>query len=185
MKRLVPVLLLVLCFAFVVSSFAQTEKFALRVNAGEIGAYKDKAGNSWQPDQFYTEGKGYGFQGGDTVDRGASTKIEGTEDPRLYQTERYALESFIAEVPNGTYTVRLHFAETYSDITYDGPRVFDVKIQGTEVLKDWDVYKSTGGLNKAVVKEFKDINVADGMLKVEFVAKQQSPEINAVEVLAQ
>jgi len=185
MKRLYPVLLLVLCAAFVCSSFAQSEKFALRVNAGELGAFKDNAGNAWQPDQYYAKGKGYGFQGGDIVDRGAGTKIEGTEDARLYQTERYALESFTAEVPNGTYTVKLHFAETYSDITYDGPRVFDVKIQGAEVIKDWDVYKSAGGLNKAVVKEFKDIAVADGVLKVEFVTKQQSPEINAIEVLAQ
>lgn len=185
MKRLVPVLLLVFCFAFIVSSFAQSEKFALRVNAGDVGAYKDKAGNTWQPDQYYAKGKGYGFQGGDTVDRGASTKIEGTEDAKLYQTERYSVEAFMAEVPNGTYTVRLHFAETYSDITYDGPRVFGVKIQGSEVLTDFDVYKSTGGLNKAIVKEFKDINVTDGLLKVDFVAKQQSPEINAVEVLAQ
>lgn len=185
MKRLVPLMLLVICFACVVLSLAQGEKFALRVNAGELGAYKDKAGNTWLPDQYYAKGKGYGFEGGDTVDRGADTKIEGTDDPRLYQTERYAMQAFTAEVPNGTYTVRLHFAETYSDITFDGPRVFDVKIQGTEALKDWDIYKSTGGLNKAVVKEFKDINVTEGLLKIDFVTRQQSPEINAIEVLAQ
>ncbi len=185
MKRLVPVLLVVLCFAFVVSSFAQSGKLALRVDAGALAVYKDKAGNDWQPDQYYSKGKGYGFEGGDTVDRGADTKIEGTDDPRLYQTERYAMQAFTAEVPNGTYTVRLHFAETYSDITFDGPRVFDVKIQGKEALTDWDIYKTVGGLNKAVVKEFKDIAVSDGLLKIDFVTKQQSPEINAVEVLAQ
>jgi hypothetical protein len=95
------------------------------------------------------------------------------------------MQAFSAEVPNGTYTVRLHFAETYSDITYDGPRVFDVKIQGKEALTDLDIYKTTGGLNKALVKEIKDIVVADGLLKVEFITKQQSPEINAIEVLAQ
>ncbi|RPJ81025.1 MAG: hypothetical protein EHM18_17495, partial [Acidobacteria bacterium] len=110
MKRLVPVVLLALCFAVVVSSFAQGQKFALRVDAGALGAYKDKAGNDWQPDQYYSKGKGYGFEGGDTVDRGAETKIEGTDDPRLYQTERYSMQAFTAEVPNGTYTVRLHFA---------------------------------------------------------------------------
>ena len=72
------------------------------------------------------------------------------------------MDSFVAEVPNGKYTVRLHFAETYDDITFDGPRVFDVKVQGADVAKDFDISKAAGGLKKAFVKEAKGVEVSDG-----------------------
>ncbi len=161
------------------------DKFTLRVNAGSSEAYKDKAGQVWQADKEYKKGGGFGFLGGGNVDRGTELKIAGTEHPRLYQTERYGMEGFKAEVPNGKYTVRLHFAETYEDIANDGPRVFDVKLQGQLVLKDFDVQKTAGAVQKAVVKEFKGIEVKDGLLALEFIQKQQSPEINGLEILAE
>jgi len=164
---------------------ASAQGFALRVNAGATSAYTDKAANSWQPDKYYTKGNGYGFVGGDTVDRGTDVRIEGTEDARIYQTERYAMDSFVAEVPNGKYTVRLHFAETYDDITFDGPRVFDVKVQGVEVAKDLDISKAAGGLKKASVKEVKGVEVTDGVLKIQFVSKQQNPAVNGIEILGE
>ena len=164
---------------------AQGQKYALRVNAGDSGTYKDSAGNVWQGEKTYTKGGGYGFVGGDTVDRGRETKIEGTRDPRIYQTEHYSMDAFVAEVPNGKYTVRLHFAETYENIDSDGPRVFDVKIQGKEVLKSLDVSKTAGGVQKAVIREFKGIEVTDGKLEITFVSRQQNPEINGIEILSE
>ncbi len=166
-------------------AFAQTQKFVLRVNAGDSALYKDKAGNEWKGDKNYVKGGGYGFLGGDTVDRGTTVKIEATDDPRVYQTEHYAMAGFVAEVPNGKYTVRLHFAETYEDIDNDGPRVFDVKLQGEEILKDFDVAKTAGAVQKAIVKEFKGVQVSNGTLEITFVTKQQNPEINGIEIIAE
>ena len=118
-----------------VASFAYQQKFVLRVNAGDPKPYTDKAGNVWQPDKTYGKGAKYGFDEGDIVDRGTDVKIAGTNDPRIYQTEHYSMTKFTAEVPNGKYTVRLHFAETYDNIDVDGPRVFNVKIEGKDALK--------------------------------------------------
>jgi hypothetical protein len=160
-------------------------KLALRVNAGATEAYTDKAGNVWQPEKAYQKGGGFGFVEGLTVDRGADVKIADTNDPRIYQTEHYSMTGFVAEVPNGKYTVRLHFAETYPEIATDGPRVFDVTIQGKSVLPGLDVSKAAGAVQKPLVKEFKGIEVADGTLKIEFAAKQQNSEINGIEVLAE
>jgi hypothetical protein len=166
-------------------SRVETSKFALRVNAGISSDYTDKAGNVWKPDKEYTKGGGYGFVGGLTVDRGADMKIEGTNDPRISQTEHYSMTGFVAEVPNGKYTVRLHFAETYDGITAVGGRVFGVTIQGKPVLNDFDVFATAGGAQKAVIRELKGIEVSDGKLEIGFVAKTQNPEINGIEILGE
>jgi len=51
------------------------------------------------------------------------------------------------------FAVRLHFAEL--DDVQPGERVFDVQLQGTTALKDFDVVREAGGTFRAVVKEFK------------------------------
>lgn len=188
MKRTGLVLfLLMMMFSILAvrTSSALAQGYVLRVNAGASAAYTDKAGNIWQPDKWYTKGSGYGFVGGDTTDRGESTKIEGATNPRIYQTEHYGMDNFVAEVPTGKYTVRLHFAETYEDIATDGPRVFGVKIQGNEVINDFDPSKAAGALFKPVVKEFKDVAVTDGILKIDFLYKNQNPEVNGIEIVAE
>ena len=159
-------------------------KFALRVNVGMHDLYTDKTGNVWLPEEQYTEAAAYGLVGGSVVDRG-DMKITGTDDPRIYQTEHYSMESFIARVPNGTYTVRLHFAETYPNIDTDGPRVFDVKIQNKVVLKDFDISKTAGGVQRALVKTFEGVEVSDGKIEITFVPNQQNPEINGIEILGE
>ncbi|HYK92331.1 MAG TPA: malectin [Acidobacteriota bacterium] len=186
MKRFLTIsVILALVSVIFLGVLSAQGKFVLRVNAGDAASYTDKAGNVWKGDKDYKKGGGYGFVGGDTVDRGSSMKIEGTNDPKIYQTERYSMDKFVAEVPNGKYTVRLHFAETYDGIDTDGPRVFDVQIQNQNVLKDLDVSKAAGKVQKALVKEFKGISVTNGILDITFVAKQQNPEINGIEILAE
>jgi hypothetical protein len=171
----------------VVALLAQTaipqQKFVLRVCAGATKPYKDHAGNVWQPDKEYKKGGGYGFVGGDTIDRGSDMKIEGTQDPYIYRTEHWSMDDFFAEVPNGKYTVRMHFAETYEGIDSEGPRVFDVKLQGAVVLAGFDLQKLGGGVQKAIVKEFKGISVTNGILNINFVSKLQNPEINGIEII--
>jgi beta-galactosidase len=168
-----------------VASFAYQQKFVLRVNAGDPKPYTDKAGNVWQPDKTYGKGAKYGFDEGDIVDRGADVKIAGTNDPRIYQTEHYSMMKFTAEVPNGKYTVRMHFCETYDNIDVDGPRVFNVKIEGKDVLKKFEVIKAAGGMHKVLIREFKGVEVADGKLDILFDADTQNPEINGIEIIAE
>ena len=172
----------VMLFA-ITTSLSAADKFTLRVNAGADKEFTDKAGNVWKPDKEYVKGQGYGFVAGQTVDRGTDMKIEGTNDARIYQTEHYSMKAFKAEVPKGKFTVRLHFAETYEGITADGERVFTVKIQGKEVLKDFDVRKTARASQKAVVKEFKEIEATDGIIDIGFEIKKQNPEINGIEII--
>jgi hypothetical protein len=160
-----------------------TGKFTLRVNCAATESYKDKSGNVWVADQEWSEGKLWGAVDGTTVDR-TDIGVKGTDNPKIYEFERYSMESYKFTVPNGVYTVRLHFCETYDGITAAGERVFGASINGKPVLTDFDPFKEAGAL-KAIVKEFKDIQVSNGQLVIGFTPKVENPEINGIEVLAQ
>jgi len=93
------------------------------------------------------------------------------------------IEEPIQERP---YTVRLYFAE--SDEIKSGQRVFNVSIQGREVLRNFDIVKEAGGPNRPVVKEFKEIWVKDD-LTVAFTPsnddKANIPLICGIKIMAE
>ncbi|KAK9937790.1 hypothetical protein M0R45_014559 [Rubus argutus] len=78
-------------------------------------------------------------------------------NPQLYKNARLSpisLTYYGFCLENGTYTVNLHFAEimfidnkTYYSL---GRRVFDIYIQGSIVLKDFNIANEAGGFGKAV-----------------------------------
>jgi len=158
-------------------------KLVLRVNCAALEPYTDQAGNVWLADQQGDPNKTWGAVGGMTVDRG-ELSIAGTDAPKVYQTERYSMEAYKFTVPNGKYTVRLHFAETYDGITAEGQRIFSVGINEQTVLKDFDPYKEAGGFQKPVVKTIEDVVVTGGEIVIKFTTNVQNPEINGIEILS-
>lgn len=144
----------------------------LRVEAGNAVSYVDSAGNPWSADT--------GFSGGGTVDRGAIS-IAGTSDPRIYQTERYGMSGYALPVVNGRYTVKLHFAETFSRITAAGQRVFSVSVEGTGIA-NLDVFAQAGGRNKALIKTV-TVTVSDGQLSLGFTPSVQQAILSGIEVV--
>ncbi|XAR56436.1 Non-specific serine/threonine protein kinase [Bertholletia excelsa] len=72
---------------------------------------------------------------------------------------------------NGNYTVKLHFTEVVftDDKTYYslGRRIFDVHVQGTRVLKDFNIENAAGGVRKEIIKNFTAI-VTNGTLEIRF-----------------
>ncbi len=163
---------------------AKLAKLVLRVNCAAFEPYTDKAANVWLPDQDMEEGLKWGAVYGMTIDRG-DLGIAGTDAPKIYETERYSMDAYEFVVPNGKYTVRLHFAETFEGIIDAGERVFSVTINGKTVLKDFDPFEVAGGYEKPIVKEFKSVAVTDGKLTVGFVPDIENPEINGIEILSE
>ena len=147
-------------------------KSAIRINAGASAAEVDAKGTAWLADQ--------GFAGGDTIDRG-SIAIANTETPSIYRTEHYDMSGFSYKLPNGKYTVRLHFAETFEEITGAGQRVFSINVAG-QVFKDFDVWVKAGGGQRAYVETVK-VDITDGKLDITFTSNIQSPEINGIEII--
>ena len=157
-------------------------KLAYRINCGAEKDYVDQNGTTWLADQVLDANAPWGAMAGLTILRTGMT-IPETKSPDVYVNERYSMDGYQFAVPPGTYTVRLHFAETYEGIEAAGERVFSVKINGQAVLTDLDVLKETVGLAKPLVKTAAGLKVPDGKIKIEFVANVQNPEINAIEVL--
>jgi hypothetical protein len=160
---------------------APVARTAIRVNCGATESYTDKAGNTWAADQEWAAGRTWGADGGLTVDR-TGLGITGTDAPHVYELERYSMDAYKFTVPNGKYTVRLHFCETFEGITAAAQRVFSVSIAGREVLKDLDIFKEAGGSLKPLVKEFKGVSVENGQLVIGFTPNIQNPEINGIEI---
>ena len=77
------------------------------------------------------------------------------------------------------YTARLFFSEPSAVAI--GERVFDIDIQGTRVLSNLDVVKQAGGVQRVLVKEFKDI-AANQQLTVILRGVQGSPLLSGIEV---
>jgi len=153
-------------------------QYSLRVNAGGP-SLTDTAGHAWQADT--------GYDGGSTFSTTAAISAS-TGDARLYQTERYAsntLNYTFSNLPYGAYTVNLYFAEIYSGCFYVGCRVFNVLVQGTTILQNFDVYATAGAGNVGVVRST-TATVTNGTLTLTFQASlTQYPVISAIEIVQQ
>jgi chitodextrinase len=148
----------------------------IRINAGG-GAYGDSFGQSWSADT--------GFNTGTTSS--TTIAVKGTPDPTLYQTERddapAAPElSYSLNLPNGSYTARLYFAETNPATSGRGLRVFDVNLQGQSAFPGVDIFAQTGGANNALVLQA-PVTVTNGNLTIQFIHHVSDPKINAIEIV--
>lgn len=145
---------------------------AVRIDAGSNTHFIDHNGNTWLADRTFT--------GGLVTDRG-SIPIDFTIDPRIYQTERYGMTGFTYSVPNGTYQVNLHFAETYAGISGPGQRVFSANVEGA-LISNIDVMAEANGHNRAVIRSAV-VDIADHKLNIGFAATVFNAEINGIEII--
>jgi PKD repeat protein len=111
-----------------------------------------------------------GFSGGSTYSTSAritTTRVGNVAPAAAYQSERYG--TFTYTIGNltarGAFTVRLHFAEIY--FTAAGQRAFNVSINGTRVLTNFDIFAAAGA-KRAVVKEFAATANASGQIVIAY-----------------
>ncbi|MGG8408059.1 S8 family serine peptidase [Streptomyces sp. 12297] len=154
-------------------------RYQAAVDAGSDYSGVDTLGDTWSPDRKYTPGS-YGYQG---TSAGKSTghAIAGTEEQRLYRNAREGMYEYrFDNVPNGTYTVELGFAELSS--TRPNKRVFDVLAEGVQVLPALDIALEAG--TYTALSRTYTVTVTDGTLNVRFVARSGygKPLLNALRV---
>ncbi len=126
------------------------------------------------------------FYGGSTYATSAAISTSGVTSPAppaVYQTERYG--SFTYTVPNLTpgasYTLRLHFAEIYWNSA--GQRVFNVSVNETAVLTNFDIFAAAGGANKAVIETIPVTADANGKVTIAFTTVKDNAKLSGLELL--
>jgi len=119
----------------------------------------------------------------------------------VYQTNHWAYgtsgPSFVYTIPGltpgSTYTARLYFAETYSG-TQIGQRVFNVDINGTQVLTNFDIMQTasqeTGGtgFDTGVAEQFLTKADSSGNITIGFYSStsnsSNNPQVNGIEIIS-
>ncbi len=149
----------------------------VHILAGSADGFTDDQGNKWI---------GYGnfFADGETIDRPGIpiTGVSGTNEARIYYSERYSMTKFsYGPIPNGNYTVKLRFCETYDGITGPGGRVFSYTV-GDHNVKDMDLWAKAGGFEKAYTDTV-PVTVTDNKVTVTFTPNVENPQINGIEIL--
>ena len=116
------------------------------------------------------------LSGGSTYS--ASNAIAGTEDDELYQSERYGDFSYSVPLTNGSYDVVFKFAEIYQD--NPGSRIFDVEMEGYEIILDLDLLFRTDKYTAYDV--VMPVELTDGELNIEFISVTDNAKLSALEV---
>jgi hypothetical protein len=138
----------------------------------------DRTGITWGPDNYFLNGR--------SIAR--STTVVGSEDPLIYEYERYGNFSYAIPVSEGRYRVTLHFAESYWGPNAPGGggpgvRVFDVSCNGSSLLSNFDMLKEAASRTQ-IVKTFKNLQPnAQGKLLLSFVPVKNYANVSAIEVV--
>jgi hypothetical protein len=126
------------------------------------------------------------YSGGGTYAVSHTISTAGVTNPApaaVYQDARegtitYTVPGFTA---GSTHTVRLHFAELY--FTTTGQREFDVAINGTPVLTNFDIVAAAGGQYKANVQQFTATANSSGQIVIHLSnGSVNQPEICGIEI---
>jgi len=111
----------------------------------------------------------------------AGTPMELFQSERFDRPENGDMSWSFDVTPGDLYEVRLYFAETFDQIVTPGNRAFDVEIDGSVVLDDYDVFAEVDG-DAGIVETF-TVTSIDGTIDITFRHEQQNPAIKAIEIL--
>ncbi len=139
----------------------------------------------WSPDNY--------FEGGQLA--AYTALVSGTDDPELYETERWGNFSYAIPVPPGKYSVTLHFAVRHGD--WDQPsapsevnrapvaHIFDVFCNGNALLKNFNPVLEAHNTDIVIRKFTGLVPNAQGKLLLSFVPVEGYATVTGIEVLPQ
>ena len=158
----------------------------VRIVARDLPYYSNDS-HWWSADVY--------FKGGQLG--GSLEPASGTNDPELYETERWGHFSYAIPVAPGKYAVVLHFiehrlqrpaqsaGETGESAGATEPRIFDVFCNGKRIVNHLNIHDQVGE-NRPLVRRIVNLEPnAQGKLLLEFVPVSHYATVSAIEVLPQ
>jgi hypothetical protein len=139
----------------------------------------------WSPDNYFEGGQMAAF----------TTPVKGTDDPELYETERWGNFSYAIPVTPGRYSVTLHFAARHGDWGQLSPssdehraavaHIFNVFCNGNALVKNFDLAQEARQTD-VVIRKFAGLESnAQGKLLLSFVPVEGYATVTGIEVLPQ
>ena len=147
--------------------------WVLRLNAGTSTTANDGAGNSWTG----INTSGFTYTGTMTTSS-ISGGISGTTDDFIYNTRVRSTSTLTytrSGIPNGSYTVRLYFADTNSSSA-----TFHIDLQGVRKASSFRPYNS--GNKTAVTLTYSNIQVTNGTLTLLFTKVTNYAFVSGIEI---
>jgi N-acetylneuraminic acid mutarotase len=159
----------------------------IRINAG--GAAVSSGGINWLACTSRTNCSNY-TQDGVTYVTSTGITLAPNSAPAnssIYQDGRAAdvdngidTLTFAIGVPNGTYTLRLHFAETSKNAA--GQRLFDIVVENVTLATNYDIFAQAAGRWKAAVYQA-NVTITDGVLNLNLISKLDAARIAGIEII--
>jgi len=156
----------------------------VRVLARQIPYYSNDS-RWWSPDNY--------FEGGQMASY--TTPVSGTDDPELFETERWGNFTYAIPVAPGKYTLTLYFAARHGDWDQAGPpgsgertptaHIFNVFCNGQVLLKDFNLNKEALQQDVVIRKAANLAPSAQGKLLLSFVPVEGYATVTGIEVIPQ
>jgi parallel beta-helix repeat protein len=152
----------------------------LAVDAGSVDSYVDLSGQTFAADaQHPVDASANMFSPPDPDD--FQFAVAGTDDDPLYFLAGGGNKfHYTFTVPDGTYTLRLLFADPTS--TGAGQRKFDVVANGATILKNFDIFAAAGAAKKAI-SESTNLSIKNKSLEVDFGGVIGKAIVSAIELV--
>lgn len=163
--------------SILLQQYLTIEKPNVFINLGSNAQYFYKASQtSYLEDQPFD--KNYGYSGGKEVQLDRKHILRSGLHDGLFYTALEDPDSYRVKVENGIYKLTLYFMEIEN--VEIGHRIFDVSINGVNVVKDLDIMKEVGfcyGYSKTF-----SIEVKDNQVLLEFTSSNGKSIISGLEL---
>lgn len=164
-------------------SASSNQAFATTERIGHSRGISMNAGG-YAVEQFASEAFS---AGGATNFHNIAIDTSGVTNPApqgVYQTEHWGPSDWVVPNlnPGARYLLRLHFVENTFNAA--GKRLFNVVINGEQVMTNFDIYTTAGAMSKAVVENFIVTPDENGIVSLRFVpGAADQPTISGIELL--
>ena len=152
--------------------------YLTRIAAGNPNNVTDCVANVWVKDQAYTVGS-FGYSGGSTGFLSTTISNVCANVYPLYRWERYSNSSYLFDCPAGIYETTLLEAENWTNAP--NGRLFNVFIEGQQVLTNFDIFAAAGGKSVPVTRVFTN-TVADAQLNISFASVIDNARASGIQV---